>query len=118
MALAEALGVPVLRDPDLGVLQGYQTVANYHTGYTTAPGFKGIKAQATLDYRYFNEDVGYGMNFMSDIGKKMGVPTPVIDSMITVISALMKKDYRKENLRNLSQLGLEDYSPEKLLEVL
>ena len=118
LALAEALGVSVLRDPDLGVLQGYQTEANYHTGYTTAPGFKGIKAPASLDHRYFNEDVGYGMNFMSDIGKKMGVPTPVIDSMITVISALMKKDYRKENLRSLRQLGLEDYSPEELLKVL
>ena len=118
LALAEALGVSVLRDPDLGVLQGYQTIADYNLGYRTAPGFKGIKAQSSLDYRYFNEDVGYGMNFMADMGRKMGVPTPTIDAMITVVSAVMRKDYRTQNKRNLADLGLADYSPEELLKVL
>ena len=118
LALAEALGVPVLRDPDLGVLQGYQTIADYNQGYRTAPGFKGIKAQSSLDYRYFNEDVGYGMNFMSDMGRKMGVPTPTIDAMITVVSAVMQKDYRRQNKRNLADLGLADYSSDALLKVL
>ncbi len=118
LALAEALGVPVLRDPDLGVLQGYQTIADYNRGYRTAPGFKGIKAQSSLDYRYFHEDVGYGMNFMADMGRKMGVPTPTIDAMITVVSAVMKKDYRTQNKRTLVDLGLADYSPEELLRVL
>jgi opine dehydrogenase len=100
------------------VLQGYQTIADYNQGYRTAPGFKGIKAQSSLDYRYFNEDVGYGMNFMSDMGRKMGVPTPTIDAMITVVSAVMRKDYRRQNKRNLADLGLADYSPEELLKVL
>jgi opine dehydrogenase len=118
LALAEALGVTVLRDPDLGVLQGYQTIADYNQGYRTAPGFKGIKAQSSLDYRYFNEDVGYGMTFMSDMGRKMGVPTPTIDAVITVVSALMQKDYRKENRRSLADLGLADYPVETLLKVL
>jgi opine dehydrogenase len=118
LALAEALGVSVLRDPDLGVRQGYQTIADYNQGYRTAPGFKGIKAQSGLDYRYFNEDVGYGMNFMSDMGRKMGVPTPTIDALITVISAVMRKDYRRQNKRSLKDLGLADYSPEELLKVL
>ncbi len=118
LALAEALGVTVLRDPHLGVLQGYQTIADYNQGYRTAPGFKGIKAQSGLDYRYFNEDVGYGMNFMADMGRKMGVPTPTIDAIITVVSALMQTDYRRQNKRNLVDLGLADYSPEALLEVL
>jgi opine dehydrogenase len=117
LALAEALGVPVRRDPELGVEQGYQTIADYNQGYRTAPGFKAIKAQSSLDYRYFNEDVGYGLNFMADMGRKMGVPTPTIDAMITVISALMRKDYRRQNKRTLEDLGLADCSPE-LLKVL
>jgi len=118
LALAEALGVPVLRDPELGVLQGYQTIADYNAGYRTAPGFKGIKAQSSLDYRYFNEDVGYGMTFMSEMGRTMGVPTPTIDALITVISALMQTDYRAQNKRSLADLGLAGYSPEQLLTVL
>ena len=118
LALGHALGVAVLRDPELGVMQGYQTSADYNQGYRTAPGFKGIKAQSNLDYRYFNEDVGYGLNFMSDMGRKMNVPTPVIDALITVISAVMQRDYRRQNKRSLADLGLADYSPEELLEVL
>lgn len=31
------------------------------------------------------------------MSKKEWVPIPVIDSMINVISVVMKKDYRKEN---------------------
>lgn len=118
LALGGALGVAVLRDPELGVMQGYQTIADYNQGYRTAPGFKGIKAQSNLDYRYFNEDVGYGLNFMAEMGRKMKVPTPVIDALITVISAVMQRDYRGQNKRSLADLGLADYSPEELLKVL
>ena len=55
---------------------------------------------------------------MSDMGRKMKVPTPTIDAMITVVSAVMQKDYRRQNKRSLADLGLADYSPEELLKVL
>ena len=41
LAIARALGVAILAEPDLGVRQGYMTEPNY----STAPGFRGIKAQ-------------------------------------------------------------------------
>lgn len=58
------------------------------------------------------------MNFMSDMGRKMNVPIPTIDAMITAVSATMRKDYRRENKRSLADLGLADYSAEELLKVL
>ena len=106
LALAEKLGVIVLADPELGMLQGYQTENNYDSSYQKAPGYKGIKAQSSLDYRYFNEDVGYGLVFMSNLGAQIGVPTPHMDAIITIASTLMQRDYRSEQKRTMETLGL------------
>src|SRR5262249_33601243 len=57
LAIARALGVVILAEPDIGVKQGYMTESNYSTGYSTAPGFRGIKAQGELNHRYLTEDV-------------------------------------------------------------
>jgi opine dehydrogenase len=43
------------------------TEATYDSGFNTAPGFAGVKAQSSLDYRYFNEDVGYGLVFLQNL---------------------------------------------------
>lgn len=114
LAIAQKLGVDVIPDPELGMLQGYQTENNYNTSYQKAPGYKGIKAQSSLDYRYFNEDVGYGLVFMSGLGTQIGVPTPHMDSIITIVSTLMQRDYRKEQKRTMETLGLAGKSVEDL----
>jgi len=114
VAIAERLGVDVLPDPELGMLQGYQLENNYSTSYSKAPGYKGIKAQSSLDYRYFNEDVGYGLIFMSRLGAQIGVPTPHMDSIITIVSTIMQRDYRKEQKRTMDTLGLGGMSAEEL----
>lgn len=105
LKIAKKLGVNVLADTELGVLQGYMTEATYEYGYASAPGFKGIKAQSQLDHRYLNEDVGYGLVFMSELAKELEIDTPMIDSVINVASAVMKRDYRKESIRTLKTIG-------------
>jgi len=69
---------------------------NYGSGYRNAPGFLGITAQPQLDHRYINEDVGYGLVFMSRLAKQVGVETPTIDAIIQVTSILMNRDYAAE----------------------
>lgn len=118
VAIAKKLAVKVLPDPELGMLQGYQTENNYNTSYSKAPGYKGIKAQSSLDYRYFNEDVGYGLIFMSRLGTQIGVATPHMDSIITLVSTIMQKDYRKEQKRTMDTLGLGGKSAEELDKLL
>ena len=114
VAVAERLGVEVLPDPELGMLQGYQTENNYSTSYSKAPGYRGIKAQSSLDYRYFNEDVGYGLVFMSRLGAQVGIPTPHMDSIITIVSTIMQRDYREEQKRTMETLGLGGMSADEL----
>src|SRR5215203_1873413 len=66
-AIAHALGVTILSEPEIGIRQGYMTEHNYSTAYSRAPGFLGIGAQSQLDHRYLTEDVGYSLIFFTDL---------------------------------------------------
>lgn len=116
--IGRKLGVDVIPDPELGVVQGYMSEATYDIGFITAPGFAGVRAQKNLDYRYFNEDVGYGLVFFQNLADQIGVDTPIISSVITLASQLMKRDYRSEAKRTMETLGLAEYSAKELEEVL
>jgi len=114
LAIGEALGVTVVRDPELGIIQGYQAENNYSTGYSQAPGFKGIKAQPQLDHRYFNEDAGFGLVLLTDLAVRLDVPTPNMDAVLQLSSTVMGRDYKAEQGRTLEGLGLGNYSAEQL----
>ena len=114
IAIGNKLGISILTDPEMGMRQGYMLEANYGAGYRKAPGFLGIGAQPQLDHRYLNEDVGYGLVFMSELGQQIGVATPGIDSVINVASIVMARDYKAEALRTPESLGIADRSVEEL----
>ncbi len=114
IAIGKKLGVDVIPDPELGVIQGYMTEATYDNGFITAPGFDGVKAQSSLDYRYFNEDVGFGLVFFQKLGEQIGVATPVISAVITMVSLLMSRDYLGEAQRTMETLGLSKYTAKEL----
>ncbi|MDJ0904468.1 MAG: NAD/NADP octopine/nopaline dehydrogenase family protein [Woeseiaceae bacterium] len=114
IAIGAKLGITVLPDPEMGMRQGYMLEPNYGSGYREAPGFRGIGAQPQLDHRYLNEDVGYGLVFMSMLGKQIGVATPGIDAIIDVASIVMAHEYRAAALRTPESLGIADLSAEQL----
>lgn len=114
LAIAEALGVKVLSEPELGVLQGYMREANYSTGYSTAPGFLGIGAQSQLDNRYLTEDVGYSLVFLTDLARRLGLETPVMNSLVTMASVVLARDLRAEQKRTLHTLGLDGMTPSEM----
>jgi opine dehydrogenase len=117
IAIGAALGVEIIPDPELGILQGYQAVDNYSTGYSQAPGFLGITAQPELDHRYLNEDAGFGLVFMTDLARRAGVPTPNMDAALQLSSTVMARDYRAEAARTISTLGLDSYTLADLREL-
>ena len=95
-------------------MQGYMLEATYDKGFNTAPGFAGVKAQHSLDYRYFNEDVGYGLVFLKKLGEQLGVATPIISAVITLVSLLMNRDYVGEAQRTMETLGLSKHTAQEL----
>jgi opine dehydrogenase len=118
IAIGKKLGVEVIPDPELGLMQGYMTEATYDSGFVSAPGFKGVRAQSSLDYRYFNEDVGYGLVFLQKLAEQVGVATPVMSAVITLVSVLMTRDYLNEARRTMETLGLSMRSAEELESLL
>lgn len=114
MALGDALGFDVVSEPAMGVTQGYMEHENYTTAYSEAPGFAGIAAQDRLDHRYLTEDVGYGLVFLSALGRQIDVPTPTMDAMIQVVSVVLDRDLLAEQARTLDSLGLGELSRDEL----
>lgn len=110
IAIAAALEVPVMRDPELGILQGYQAQNDYSIGYSKAPGFRGIRAQPQLDYRYLTEDAGYGLVFLTDLARSVGVPTPNMDAVLRMSSIVTGRDFEAEGARTMASLGLAGVS--------
>ena len=71
----------------MGMRQGYMLENNYGSGYRKAPGFLGIGAQPQLDHRYLNEDVGWGLVFMSRLARQVGIETPTLLPMTFTLTS-------------------------------
>ncbi len=79
--------------------------------------FGSPKGPGDAQTRYITEDVPMGLCFMSSIGKKAEIPTPVCDALIAIASSMHQKDYYAEG-RTLDQLGIGRYSVGELKNVL
>jgi len=117
IAIGEKLGIRIFSDPEMGMRQGYMLADNYGSAYREAPGFLGISAQPQLDHRYLNEDVGYGLVFMSSLARQIGVSTPSIDAIIQFASVLMNRNYAAEAMRTPESLGIAGLSTTELADL-
>jgi len=68
---------------------------------------KSIRAPDSVDHRYFDEDVPFGLVPMGALGRAAGVDTPVIDSLITVAESVTGHDYRETGWTG-DDLGISD----------
>jgi opine dehydrogenase len=118
IAIGQRLGVEVIPEPAIGQMQGYMKEMSYDRGYAEAPGFRGIKAQKSLNHRYIHEDVGYGLVFLQKLGEQIGVETPNIAAVIQLASTIMERNYLAEAPRTMESLGLSEYSVDELRQVL
>jgi opine dehydrogenase len=75
-------------------------------------------AQSQLDYRYFNEDAGYGLVFFTDLADKVGVKVPNMKAVLRLSSVVMGRNYEEEKARTMESVGLSGYGPEELKKVL
>jgi opine dehydrogenase len=118
IAIGERLGLEILADPEIGFLQGYMAEKTYDKGYAQAPGFRGIQAQKSLEHRYIQEDVSYGLVFWHSLALQVGVETPNIQAVIQLASVLMGVDYMVAAPRTMASLGLSGYSMDELERML
>ncbi|MGI6328752.1 MAG: NAD/NADP octopine/nopaline dehydrogenase family protein [Dethiobacteria bacterium] len=74
-----------------------------------------VKGPRTIEDRYITEDLPYGLVPMSELGKKLGVKTPVIDALINIGCIVCKSNYW-ETGRTLQKLGIDAMEKDELLK--
>lgn len=82
------------------------------------PCDEGNTGPNSIDHRYITEDIPVGCKIYHDLGKKYGVPTPIIDSMIILGGAMHEKSFFERTKYSLDYLGIGDLNKEQLLEYL
>lgn len=70
-----------------------------------------------IQNRYITEDVPVGCRMFHELGKQFGVPTPTIDSFITLASLMTEHDYFSEGYTP-EYLGIGGMSKQELLDYL
>jgi len=79
-------------------------------------GYKGITAPPTTLMRYITEDVPMSLVPIASIGNHLGVPTPMIDSMIHLASVIHETDYWAEG-RTVDTMGLAELSVKQIRQL-
>jgi opine dehydrogenase len=110
VAVARAYGCTIDRLPEHFFQMDYTDEAGraggtaYSTFHHSEPN-RWIKAPATIDHRFFNEDVPFGLVAFSELARLADVPTPVTDAVILLASTIMARPYRDMGL-NVARLGI------------
>ena len=79
------------------------------------PAYYDIKGPGSIFTRQLTEDIPTGVLPIMELGKAAGVPTPLFQSMVSVIESLLDMDFHTEG-RSLKNLGLEGMSKEEIVK--
>lgn len=86
---------------------------NIYEAITGNEGFAKIKGPDNFKNRYFTEDIPYGLVAWALLAKSLGVPTPVMDSLVTLANGLLEQNCW-ETGRNLEDLGIKGMDLDEL----
>mgnify|MGYP001825714706 FL=1 len=118
LSLCKKMGYPAISTVERMLMMGYgTTTSSLYDAYNTSPVFCGehpIKGPHNIMDRYYVEDTMYGLVTWSSLGRSIGVPTPTMDAVIHLISALHQKDYFAIAERSLEKFGISKYCIEEL----
>lgn len=75
----------------------------------STPGYKGVRAPATLTHRYILEDVPMSLVPMTSVGGLVGVDTPTLRTLIHLASTMYGRDFWAEG-RTVDKIGMAGMS--------
>jgi opine dehydrogenase len=122
LAVAAALGVRIEPLPQFFFRMGYTNAAGrdggtaYGVFHNSEPN-RWIKAPATIDHRFLNEDVPYGLVPITELGRAAQVPTPCADAVIEIASVAAGRAYRREGLTR-ERMGISAMTVSQLTTML
>ncbi len=121
--LAETIGVDIARYPKKTFFSRSNILGPEHMGDGAEAPFDDQFPMAfgtgpfSIHDRYVTEDIPVGCHVYHELGKKFDVATPVIDSIITLGSAMVGTDFYQTGV-TLDELGIAHLNKEELLDYL
>ena len=114
-AVADALGTSVLeyRDEDYRSKTSVMGVA-FRAPFDTDAVIGDIAGPHSIDDRYITEDLPFGLVPVAELGERVGVATPLIESIVTLGSSVCGRDFWTEG-RGLDELGLAGLGRDEIL---
>ena len=116
-ALAKALGAEMLQyeDRDFWTTGSIMGVA-FQAPFDTLGALADIKGPHTIYDRYITEDLPFGLVPMVELGRKLGVATPLMEAIVNIGSVVCHENFW-ETGRTLETLGLADLNKEEILKL-
>lgn len=78
------------------------------------PAYYDIKAPGTIFTRQLTEDIPTGVLPIMELGKAVGVKTPLLESMVVIIENLLDADFHTDG-RSMINLGLEGMNKDEII---
>ncbi|MEV4646772.1 NAD/NADP octopine/nopaline dehydrogenase family protein [Saccharopolyspora sp. NPDC049357] len=115
--VAAAYGATLMPMPE--VLDRYYgcTTTSLLDAMRSAAPYKTILAPGSLDHRFLHEDIASTLVPLEGLADKAGVATPMVGSIINVMSTLSGKSFRR-NGRTLERLGWADLDHDEIRRAL
>ncbi|OGJ87857.1 MAG: NADP transhydrogenase subunit alpha [Candidatus Raymondbacteria bacterium RifOxyA12_full_50_37] len=106
VAVAAALGIQAMTARDWLYFAYGAAGKTLRESMRANSGYHGILAPHQTEMRYVTEDIPCSIVPMSSLGRQMNIPTPVMDSIITLASAMHGRDYYAEG-RTMEKMGID-----------
>ncbi|MBP8614101.1 MAG: NAD/NADP octopine/nopaline dehydrogenase family protein [Firmicutes bacterium] len=113
LRVANAFGVSVRSVLDW-MEETYEVKAlSVYEAVQSNPGYEGISAPRTLNTRYIFEDIPFSLVPLASLAKIAGVEVPIMESAVTMASALHGVDYRAMG-RTAKMMGICGMTPAEI----
>ena len=109
VAVGEALGIHLHTARQWLYLAYDSPGKTLYDAIQATPGYKGVRAPASLSHRYLLEDVPMSLVPMVSAGQQIGVKTPTLNALIHMASLIHQRDFWREG-RTMQSVGLKGLS--------
>ena len=106
LALGAKLGIGLDPVADLLWRSGYGPRGTIFETINGCAGLRSVRGPANMSHRWFVEDIPFALALWADLARCCGVPTPTMDSLCGLASALLDRDVRASG-RTLASVGLQ-----------
>ena len=113
VTVAAALGIRARSGLEWLKMAYDATGATLYEAIHNQPGYRGIKAPATLNHRYIFEDVPMSLVPIASFGQRYGVSVRCVDSIVRLACIIHSTDFWRRG-RTLDRLGIGHLSVDEL----